>query len=176
VIGSPDLELVAAAIGGSVSALNEILRRNQTAVRAFLRRVCGDPTEADDLAQDTFITAFARLDRFRGESSLRVWLCGIAYNKALVSRRSEARRQQREHLAMQGDEHGPSRAGAEAKMDIQAAFAILTLEQRAAAALCLASDMSHSEAAAALGLPLGTLKSRVASARRLLIAALEDYR
>jgi RNA polymerase sigma-70 factor (ECF subfamily) len=171
------MELVAAAIGGSGSALTEILRRNQTAVRAFLRRVCGNPTEADDLAQDTFITAFARLDKFRGESSLRVWLCGIAYNKALVSRRSEARRRQREQLAIQGEEPGAPRAGGEeAKLDIQAAFATLTLEQRAAAALCLASDMSHSEAAAALGLPLGTLKSRVASARRLLVAALEDYR
>lgn len=145
-------------------------------MRTFLRRVEGDSAEADDLAQETFLTAFARLAAFKGESSLKVWICGIAYHKARTARRGLLRRRVRELHSQTADPHVDPRGHSETRLDIQAAFLRLTVEQRAAAALCLTSDMSHSEAAAALGLPLGTLKSRVASARKVLMAELEAYR
>jgi RNA polymerase sigma-70 factor (ECF subfamily) len=174
VIGLTDSELIVRAREGSPMALAEILRRHQPAVRGFLRRVGGGAGEADDLAQETFLAAFARLDEFRGEASLRSWLCGIAWRKVQAGRRGGARRSAREAASARPD--AATTPSPEQRLDIEAAFARLTVEQRAAAALCLASDLSHGEAAAALGIPLGTLKSRVAGARRILIEALEDYR
>lgn len=172
-----DPELVAAARDGSATALAEILRRHQSAVRGFLRRLCRDPDLADDLAQDAFLTAFARLDAFRGEASLRAWLCGIAWHKLRESRRAEWRRARRETGAALADAAADDPRGrAERRLDVEAAFQSLTLDQRAVAALCLASDWPRSEAAAALGIPLGTLKSRLASAKQVLIKSLEAYR
>jgi RNA polymerase sigma factor (sigma-70 family) len=176
VIDRTDAELIAQAMLGQAQAIAEIVRRHQSAVRGFLRRICPSPDLADDLAQETFLAAFAGLAGFRGESSLRSWLCGIAYRKARISLRSASRRSVREmESALLAPPTGlpptPDRA-----MDVRSALLSLNPEQRAAAALCLASDMSHAEAAAALAIPLGTLKSRVASARRMLVEALEDYR
>lgn len=175
-IGLTDPALVAAARANSARAMAEIVRRHQSAVRGFLRRVTGNPADADDLAQETFLTAFARLDTFRGDASLRSWLCGIAYRKASTDRRSTTRRAIRERASATVAEPASGMPRPERRLDVETAFRSLSTEHRAAAALCLASDMSHAEAAAALGIPIGTLKSRIASARRTLIAALEEYR
>jgi len=177
VIERGDPELVAAAKGGSAAALAEMLRRHQGAVRSFLRRMCGNPDLADDLAQETFLAAFSRFDRFRGEASLRAWLCGIAWFKLRESRRGGWRRMRRERLAAQdADGMDDPRGRTERRLDIETAFRTLSIEQQAAAALCLASDWSHAEAATALGIPLGTLKSRVAAAKAILVKSLETYR
>jgi RNA polymerase sigma-70 factor (ECF subfamily) len=176
VIDLTDTELVARARQGSAGAITEIVRRHQAAVRGFLRRLSGFAEDTDDLAQETFLTAFARLDTFRGEASLRSWLCGIAYRKASTQRRTDGRRSVREIVSTMPIQITPDMPAPERRLDVEAAFRSLSVEHRAVAALCLASDMSHSEAAAALGIPLGTLKSRVASARKILLAVLEDYR
>lgn len=86
-----DAELVAAAQRGSPEAFREIVERHQQAVRSFLRRVLTDPEDADDLAQETFLAAWVGLWRFRGEASLRSWLCAIAWKKRQTWRRSRRR-------------------------------------------------------------------------------------
>ena len=73
------------------------MQAHQQGVRGFLRRACGNADEADDLAQETFLSAWERLAQFRCESSLRSWLCGIAYKKMLASRRSSSRAKARDH-------------------------------------------------------------------------------
>lgn len=170
-----DPELVAQAELGSPQALAELVRRHQTALRGFLRRICFSSDEADDLAQETFLAAFTCLATFRGDASFRSWLCGIGYRKYRTSRRSAARRAAREIESAASTSTIEGNAP-ERLLDVRSAFRTLSPELRAAAALCLASDMSHGEAASALDIPLGTLKSRVASARRVLVRALEDYR
>lgn len=176
-IDRSDPELVAEARRGGTAALAEMLRRHQGAVRGFLRRTCGDAALADDLAQEAFLTAFARLHAFRGNSSLRAWLCGIAYLKLRESRRGAGRRAAREaRAAADAAQAADPRGQAERRLDVAAAFESLSIEHKAVAALCLASDWSHSEAAAALDLPLGTLKSRLAAAKAILVKALEAYR
>ena len=77
-----DQHLLEAARGGSSLAFGRLVDAHQQAVRAFLRRLCRDQAEADDLAQETFVTAWQSLARFRGEASLRSWLCAIAWRKA----------------------------------------------------------------------------------------------
>ena len=84
--------LVAAIRDGSEHAFNMLIDRHQRAVRAFLRRLLGNAAEADDIAQDTFVAAWTQVRSFRGETSVRSWLCGIAWRKAKGAQRSWARR------------------------------------------------------------------------------------
>jgi RNA polymerase sigma-70 factor (ECF subfamily) len=167
-----DAGLVEAARRGSDAAFERIVARHQQAVRAFLRRLGGDFDEADDLAQETFIAAWDALGRFRGQSSLRSWLCGIAYRKHLSRQRATLRARIRETRFV--DERGresPEEPSAD-RLDLARAMAELPIEQRAAVSLCLAADFSHAEAAAALNLPLGTVKSHVTRGRAKLLRAL----
>jgi len=175
--GDLDIGLVEAARRGSDAAFERIVARHQAAVRGFLRRLGGDPSDADDLAQESFVAAWRELDRFRGQSSVRSWLCGIAYRKHLSQRRSQRRSGERDAafaaasaLATSGKDGAASDAGD--RLDLARAMADLPIEQRAAVSLCLAADFSHAEAAAALKLPLGTVKSHVTRGRGKLLAAL----
>jgi len=166
-----EAELILAAQRGSPEAFAQLVGRHQQAVRGFLRRLCGAHADADDLAQETFVTAWSRIGAFRRGESLRAWLCGVAYRKWLTHRRSEVRRWTREAAspADVSENPGPAR---DARLDASKALGALPPEQRAAVALCLAAEFSHAEAAAALGLPLGTVKSHVARGRAKLIELL----
>ena len=97
----PDREagLLAAAQAGSPDAYGRLVEAHQRAVRGFLRRLCGDHADADDLAQETFVTAWTRIGAFRPGESVRAWLCGVAYRKWLTHRRTESRRAGRDAAA-----------------------------------------------------------------------------
>ncbi len=166
-----EAELILAAQRGSPDAFARLVGRHQQKVRGFLRRLGGTYDDADDLAQETFVTAWSRLSAFRRGESLRAWLCGIAYRKWLTHRRSEVRRWSRDAavVAATSKSSGPAN---EAGLDASKALGALPPDQRAAVALCLAAEFSHAEAAAALGLPLGTVKSHVARGRAKLIELL----
>lgn len=166
-----EAELVAQAQAGSAEAFGRLVQERQQAVRAFLRRVCPDRAEADDLAQETFLAAWSQIGRLRPGVSVRTWLCGIAWRKARTWARGRARsaRRDREWL----DTRAQSFAAAEEdRAAVAKAMAALPLDQRAAVALCLAADWSHAEAAEALGLPLGTIKSHVQRGRAKLMEVL----
>jgi RNA polymerase sigma-70 factor (ECF subfamily) len=166
-----DEALVAAAQAGSSEAFSQLVERHQRALRAFLRRACGNWAQADDLAQETFLAAWSRIDRLKAGASVRAWLCGIGYNKHLSAVRSGARDKIRE--ASYESAHEPPRgADAADRMALEAAMGDLPVEQRACVALCLAADFSHAEASEALGLPLGTVKSHVTRGRSRLLQAL----
>jgi RNA polymerase sigma factor (sigma-70 family) len=167
-----DAELVAAAKRGSHAAFREIVERHQQAVRSFLRRALADPADADDLAQETFLAAWLSLWRFRRQASLRSWLCAIAWKKRLTLHRSR-RRERLRHDAYAA----PILADAcpDQRLDVGAALGSLPEAQRAAVALCLGAEFSHAEAAEALGLPLGTIKSHVERGRAKLLAALGGH-
>ena len=171
--GDTDTRLVEAARRGSDVAFERIVARHQQAVRAFLRRLGGDAADADDLAQDTFVAAWRELDRFRGGSSLRSWLCGIAYRKRLGQRRSQRRAGERDTRRSPSPRSAGGGGGdAGDRLDLARAMAELPIDQRAAVSLCLAADFSHAEAAAALNLPLGTVKSHVTRGRAKLLEVL----
>ena len=168
---SLDEALVAAAQAGSTDAFARLVERHQQPVRAFLRRACGNWAQADDLAQETFLAAWSRMDGLKAGASVRSWLCGIGYHKHLTAVRSGSRDRIRD--ASYGAEwKAPCGPDAVDRMALDAAMADLPTEQRACVALCLAADFSHSEAAKALGLPLGTVKSHVTRGRARLLQAL----
>lgn len=172
-MAAQDAALVDAAKGGSQPAFARLVAMHQQAVRGFLRRVCGDHADADDLAQETFLAAWQTLARFEGASSFRTWLCGIAYRKCLSGIRARNRAMSRDAAFLETSEAPPAPSGDD-RLDLAAALAGLPLEQRAAVALCLAAGFSHSEASEALGLPLGTVKSHVMRGKAKLLEALGD--
>jgi RNA polymerase sigma-70 factor (ECF subfamily) len=141
-------------------------------VRAFVRRVLGGaPDEADDVAQDAFMTAWSSLRSLRDPAAVRAWLCGIAWRKAQDRVRSRRRTGAREALWLEAVEV-PAGPHPRDRVALAAAMAALSPEARACVALCLADGWSHSEAAAALGLPPGTVKSHIARGRARLLSAL----
>src|ERR1700753_1861941 len=104
--------LAAAAQGVSAAPFSRLVERHQQALRAFLRRACGDWAMADDLAQDTVMAAWARIGRLKAGASVRAWLCGIGYNKHLTAMRS-ARRERARGAAYEGDRDATVDARAE---------------------------------------------------------------
>lgn len=168
--GACDAALVQSAKAGSAAAFSALVQRHQQGVRAFARRMGGDLVEADDLAQEAFVTAWSRLAHFDGRASFRAWVCGIVYRKALTSRRGALRGMGRDraYAETRGWEVGSAIEPAD-RTALRRAMDTLPADQRAAVALCLAADFSHAEAADALNLPLGTIKSHVNRGRSKLL-------
>ncbi len=76
----PDQDLITAARTGQLAAYGELVRRHQDGVRAFLAIRLGNPHEAEDLAQEAFVTAFRRLGEFQDGLAFAPWVRGIAFN------------------------------------------------------------------------------------------------
>ena len=167
-----EARLIAAARRGDARAFAALVDAHQQAVRGFLRRFCGIWADADDIAQEAFVTAWSKLARFEGRASFRSWVCGIGYRIARDARRSHARSAARD-AAWRAEQDEREGAPVEDRIALADAMAALPQDQRAAVALCLGEGFSHAEAAAILKLPLGTVKSHVTRGRERLLAALE---
>lgn len=168
-----EARLVGLARTGDARAFGRLVDLHQSAVRAFLRRLSGNQADADDIAQEAFARTWEVLDRFNAGSSLRTFICGVAYHYWRRSRRVQARRTAREDAyAAEADyiSEPPSREAA--RLALRRAMDDLPEDQRAVLAMCLGQEFTHTEAAEALGLPLGTVKSHVTRGRARLQAAL----
>ncbi len=170
---SDDAALLAQIREGSDRAFNLLIDRHQQAVRGFLRRLLANAADADDIAQETFLAAWEGVGRYQGGSSVRSWLCAIAWRKAKTAQRSWFRQRARDtDWRTETADGGGHEVSAEDRLAVKAALMALPIEQRAAVALCLAEGFSHGEAAEALSAPLGTIKSHVARGRARLLEAL----
>jgi RNA polymerase sigma factor (sigma-70 family) len=168
-----DAALLAAVSEGSERAFNRLIDRHQQAVRNFLRSVAG-PDEADDIAQDTFLAAWTHARNYRGGASVRSWLFSIAWRKAKGAQRGGFRRRARDTGWHEATEGQSGEASVETRHALRQALATLSLDQRAAVMLCMAYGFTHDEAAEALHIPLGTVKSHVARGRDRLREVLGD--
>lgn len=168
-----EARFIALARKGDMHAFGRLVDANQAAVRAFLRRLVGNAADADDLSQEAFARTWQVLDRFDGRSSLRTFICGVAFQYWRRERRAGARRQAREDayadLADTATDGDPRIAQ---RLALRRAMEDLPEDQRAALALCLGQDFTHAEAAEVLNLPLGTVKSHITRGRARLQAAL----
>ncbi len=173
----PDAELILAVqLRDDREAFAQLVRRHQSRVRVLLRRLAkGDAALADDLAQDTFILAWRNIGAFRFEAQFSTWLYRIAFNAwqghARKRRELPFDAQEDVELAETGVEDAPDLA---ARLDLEKAIATLSDGERAAIAACYYADLSHEEAALALGIPLGTVKTHVLRARAKLRARLTE--
>lgn len=170
--GEGDEALVARARGGDVRAFRALAARHYEPIRRFAWRCCGDPTEAEDIAQEALIRIARNLDRFGGRSAFSTWAFGVVLNAARDRRRAETRRSAviREAAAFAGDH---SHEGADDRTDdLWAAVDGLPDPQREAVLLVHVEGLSHREAALALGCAEATVSWRLFAARRRLKATL----
>jgi RNA polymerase sigma-70 factor (ECF subfamily) len=139
-------------------AFGELVRRHQSQVRNFLRKLSRDHTLADDLAQDAFLHAWDKLHTFRGKGSFIGWLLKVAYTTFLQSKRKSSR--YGEVLEEAGHEPGPTVVEQSHEVsDLDKFLAVLTEEERAVMILSYACGLSHREIGDAASLPIGTVKS-----------------
>lgn len=154
-----DVELCGLAATGERRAFGELVRRHGSAVRALLRRMGAQPSQADDVAQDAFITAFERITDFRAEGTFAGWVKRIAAR--LYLKRLQRERRLGELVAESAPPEEGHAADAEAAIDLEGALRALAPGERVCVTLCFGAGLSHAEAAEALNLPLGTVKSHV---------------
>jgi RNA polymerase sigma-70 factor (ECF subfamily) len=154
-------------------AFATLVRRHQSAIRAFLTRLCcGDRATADDLAQETFLRAYRRLPSYQQRGSFGSWLFALSYRAFLSDKRRGhwTREVAADESASAAVGHGP-----DAVLDIANAMASLRPEERAALSLCAQHGLSHEEAAQVLGFPVGTVKTHILRGKAKLRSPLAAY-
>ncbi len=159
---STDNDLVARAVSGQdTAAFGELVRRHQSHVRNFLRKLSGDYTLADDLAQDCFIHAWDKLLTYSGRGSFIGWLLKVAYTTFLQSKRKSKRYAEiLESAGHVADQESRDRVQADDEItDLDKFLAVLTEEERAIMVMSYACGLSHREIGDATDMPVGTVKS-----------------
>jgi RNA polymerase sigma factor (sigma-70 family) len=143
------------------------VRRHERRVRSFLDRLTRGQG-ADDLAQETFLKAWMMSASYRAEGRYEAWLLRIAWRQFLSAQR-------RRPPPVDIDTTLTFTPDEALRTDVNRALARLPERERAAALLCFGHGCSHAEAATVMELPLGTLKSIVARARKALVGQLEGH-
>jgi RNA polymerase sigma factor (sigma-70 family) len=174
-----DAALVERAVrNGETRAFELLVRRHQGLVRAQLRRLLvDDPATADDLAQDTFVIAWRKLQQFRGDARFGTWLYRIAHScflQHLRSRRIQPKQPSELELA-EAEVPRTEPVTPALKLDLDAALQLLSPDQRAALMYCVQLGLSHEEAALVLEMPLGSVKTHVARGKARLRQLLQDW-
>jgi RNA polymerase sigma-70 factor (ECF subfamily) len=178
-----DASLLAAHVAGDPEAFGELVRRHRDRLWGVALRTTGDPEDAADALQDAFISAYRNAASFRGEAAVTTWLHRVVVNACLDRMR---RRRARPTVPLpEEDAESGGRGTAdprddldrlELRMEIDRALRALPDDQRAAIVLIDVEGLSVAEAAALLGVPEGTVKSRCSRGRARLALALAGLR
>jgi RNA polymerase sigma-70 factor (ECF subfamily) len=163
-----DQVLVARVVANQDSrAFGELVRRHQSQVRNFLRKLARDESFADDLAQDCFLHAWDKIHTYSGSGTFIGWVLKIAYTTFLQSKRKSKR--YGEILDQVGQErvrettnHAESQ---EDVLDLEVLLAALNEQERAIMIFSYACGLSHREISEAMKLPAGTVKSIIHRAK-----------
>jgi len=161
----PDPKVIRAAAAGDDDAFTTLMRAAQPHVWRFLRHLLGDDELAADVTQETFVRAHGALGRFRHQSRFSTWLFQIARNAAVDEQRRGARRQRLQAALVRPRPAADSSLGTE----VRAALASLSPRLREAFVLVEVFGQPYQDAAEVLGVPTGTVKSRVFRARFELV-------
>ena len=144
-------------------------------LRRFARTLARDPHDADDLVQVAVERALARSDQLRPEARLSSWMFGILRNAWIDETRTRGRRNRIFAPEELGENVGDASSESPAEtLSVQDAMARLPDEQRLAVGLVLVEGLSYKEAAEIMGVPIGTLTSRLARGREALQTMLAD--
>ena len=170
-----DAELVTRSVRGDLSAFNQIVDRYQSQVYNVAARTLGSRVAAEDVTQETFISAYKAISGFRG-GSLRAWLLRIARNQCFDHLRSIKRRPESSLEEAFEDTGFVQPASADSLPETQAltaelgraisrAIHTLPLDQRITLLTIDVQGLSYEETAEAFGVSIGTVKSRLSRAR-----------
>ncbi len=177
-----DRDLVARCREGDASAFARLVALHESMVFSLAGRLLGSAEEARDVAQEVFLQVYRRLNRFEGRSSLKTWIYRIVVNQCHNRRRFWHRRGRDKEEALDERFATPAASGRgawqanpyeqarsrECARKVQAALLQLSFEQRSVIVLREVEGLSCEEVAAALGIPDGTVKSRLSRAREAL--------
>jgi RNA polymerase sigma-70 factor (ECF subfamily) len=169
-----DMALVARVTGSNdQAAFQQLVERHQAAIRGFLRRLLkGDQATADDLAQETFLLAYRKMNSLKSSGSLASWLHTIAYRQFLQFIRKHARQEVMAEPPELG--HDPRQA-VDAEILAQRLMGFVSAEERTCLTLAYAAGMSHPEIGRVTDLPLGTVKSHIQRGKQKLKRWLQDH-
>ena len=179
-----DAELLDAHVAGDPNAFTTLVHRHQDRLWATALRMMRNPHDAADALQDAYLAAFRRAASFRGESQVTTWLHRIVVNACLDRLRKQQRLRSEQPLPDDADRAGELMAEIapdtaeqrELHDNLATALAALNDDQRAALVLVDVEGYAVDEAAAILGVPPGTVKSRCARGRARLAVLLRARR
>jgi len=177
--GPDDAELLSRICSGDASGFHGLVDKYGQYLFGLAVSLVGNRADAEDVLQETYLGAFRGARRFEGRSSVKTWLTGILVRQVAGHRRAGARRKTvsmefRETVASK--EAVRSRAGAvDVQMDVEAAVRSLSEAHREVIVLREFKGLSYDEIAEVLGVPRGTVESRLFRARRELKDILKAY-
>jgi RNA polymerase sigma-70 factor (ECF subfamily) len=174
-----DRELVAIAVSGFDGSFEELVRRYQRPISAYVYRMVGNYESALDLTQEIFIKVYNSLNRYRPEFKFSTWIYKIAHNAAVDHLRRTATREQSLVLGPEGDTFDLPLESArlspeqeserkERRSEIEAVVRTLPANYRELIILRHSQDLSYEEIVEVTGLPLGTVKNRLFRAREMM--------
>lgn len=174
-----DGELVRSAIAGREAGFEELVRRYQRPIAAYVYRMVGDYDAALDLTQEVFIKVYNSLTRYRSEFKFSTWIYKIAHNSAIDYLRRHTVREQALATSIDGDRREISIESRrltpeqeserrERRSEIESVVQLLPAAYRELIALRHSHDLSYDEIAEVTGLPLGTVKNRLFRAREAM--------
>lgn len=174
-----DAALIAAVLAGEERAFTQLMRRHKEELYRFVRGYSGDPNEALDLVQESFVAAWRALKRFDAKRPFSIWLKGIAINKCRDWRRRRAVRHffyRAEDIDKPGIEIAEPPAACDERdaelTRLDAAIAALPDSLKAPLLLSLTGETSHREIGEALGITAKAVEVRIYRAKRLLTEGL----
>jgi RNA polymerase sigma-70 factor (ECF subfamily) len=150
------------------------MRRHESKLRALAFRVLRDPDLVADAVQETALRAFRSLHTFRDDAAISTWLYRVTYNVCLDAlARAQRQTQLADRFRWDAEDYAPDPARRVAVGDeLSRALDELSPEHRAVVYLCIQQDLDHATVAEALGIPYGTVGSRLNHARAVLRQAL----
>ena len=174
-----DRELVATAVSGVEGSFEELVRRYQRPISAYVYRMVGNYESALDLTQEIFIKVYSSLRRYRAEFKFSTWISKIAHNSAVDHLRRNATREQSLVVGPEGDQYDlPIESGRltpeqeserkERRVEIESVVRALPANYRELIILRHSQDLSYEEIVEVTGLPLGTVKNRLFRAREMM--------
>jgi RNA polymerase sigma-70 factor (ECF subfamily) len=177
--GASDRELVAIAINGFDGSFEELVRRYQRPISAYVYRMVGNYESALDLTQEIFIKVYNSLSRYRAEFKFSTWIYKIAHNAAVDHLRRSATREQSLVAGPEGDSFELPIESArltpeqeserrERTHEIETVVRALPANYRELIILRHSQDLSYEEIVDVTGLPLGTVKNRLFRAREMM--------
>jgi RNA polymerase sigma-70 factor (ECF subfamily) len=165
-----DETLAALAARGDGEALDELLRRHSALVHAVCRRVLGHADDALDATQEALLSIARKIHLFDGRARFTTWCYRVATNAALDEARRRSRRPTPSDVLAEPVADDATRPDAQIadRLDVDAALAQLSPDYRAAVALRDLVGMDYAEIGEVLGIPPGTVRSRIARGRAAL--------
>lgn len=175
---SEDRVLVERFLSGDRNAFDLLMAAHEDRVFSVCLRIMRDREAALDAAQETFITVFRKADMYNGESAFSTWLYRVAVNTCYDQLR-KLKRRRTEPIPEGRDPSDPSVdaqfTAVELRPDLQAALETLSEDFRAAVILSDLEGLPLADVSEILGVPVGTVKSRVFRGRRLLADNLRNF-